>query len=207
MVAASDCERCRRGPITQPANTASSLGFVVAGAAVVVAAARRRDVGPGFRGATAPIGWATVAAGLGSVAYHGPGTAVGRWLHDATLLNLAGTIAVTDLGGAAGPRRAGVLGGVAAASAALAHPRTTMAAQAAGAGLATALEVRRFLTRGAASTRDRRRGLLAAALMAAGLVLQAHGRTGRPWCRPDSPLQAHAGWHLLSAAALWARST
>ncbi len=226
VVAASDCERCRDGAITQPVNTVSSLGFVVAGALVLAARRRKRARPPG----TVPVGWAMVAAGLGSIAYHGPGTAFARWLHDATLLDLAGTIAVTDLlgspiragrpgvgpsaveGADGGPRTttgrgttSGALAMVAVASAALAHPRTTMPAQAVAAGLATVLEIRRFATPDPPAATDRRRGALAALLAAAGLALQVNGRTGRPWCRPDSLLQAHAGWHLLSAAALWAR--
>jgi hypothetical protein len=41
---------------------------------------------------------------------------------------------------------------------------------------------------------------------AAGLFLLAFGiwipsRTGGPWCDPDSIIQGHAAWHLLSAAA------
>jgi hypothetical protein len=34
------------------------------------------------------------------------------------------------------------------------------------------------------------------------LPLQLFGRTGGPLCRPDSLLQAHAGWHVLTATAL-----
>ena len=37
------------------------------------------------------------------------------------------------------------------------------------------------------------------------LALHVLGRTGQPWCRPGSPLQAHAAWHVVSAAALWSR--
>ena len=29
------------------------------------------------------------------------------------------------------------------------------------------------------------------------------GTPDHPWCRPDSPLQAHAIWHLLTALATW----
>jgi hypothetical protein len=42
----------------------------------------------------------------------------------------------------------------------------------------------------------------AAAAFAVALPLQAFGRTGGPLCRPDSVLQAHAGWHVLTAIAL-----
>lgn len=39
-------------------------------------------------------------------------------------------------------------------------------------------------------------------LLAAGGVLNRMTRTGGPWHRPDSVLQGHAGWHLLSALAV-----
>jgi hypothetical protein len=48
---------------------------------------------------------------------------------------------------------------------------------------------------------------IAGPALAVGLVAQVFGRTGGPWCRPDSLLQPHALWHALTAAALWARST
>ena len=48
----------------------------------------------------------------------------------------------------------------------------------------------------------------ALAVTAAGLACWWAGRTGGPLCDPDSPLQGHAVWHLLSAAALalWAEA-
>jgi hypothetical protein len=42
----------------------------------------------------------------------------------------------------------------------------------------------------------------AAALTAAASVLHAASRTGRPLCRPDSLLQGHALWHVVSAIAV-----
>jgi hypothetical protein len=54
----------------------------------------------------------------------------------------------------------------------------------------------------------RRRTAYRAALAAAavGAACWWAGRTGGPLCDPDSPLQGHAAWHLLGAAALacWA---
>jgi hypothetical protein len=46
------------------------------------------------------------------------------------------------------------------------------------------------------------------ALAAAGAACWWLGRTGSPWCDPDSLLQGHAAWHLLAAAALacWAQA-
>jgi len=47
---------------------------------------------------------------------------------------------------------------------------------------------------------------LALAATAAGAACWWAGRSASPWCAPDSLLQGHAAWHLLSAAALaaWA---
>jgi hypothetical protein len=44
-------------------------------------------------------------------------------------------------------------------------------------------------------------------LLALGGLCWLLGRSGGPWCRPASPLQAHAAWHLSTAAAifLWLR--
>jgi hypothetical protein len=48
----------------------------------------------------------------------------------------------------------------------------------------------------------------ALAATAAGAACWWAGRTTGPWCDPDSLLQAHAAWHLLTAAALgaWGRA-
>jgi hypothetical protein len=200
VVAASDCERCRPGLVTQPANTASSLAYVAAGAAALADARRHpaRDR-PGARA----VGWSLVAAGLGSVAYHGPGGVVGRWAHDASLLAMTGLIALADVhhGRGTQPAAAEIVAVTAVASAA-AHPRTSAVAQAVAAGGALAAEVHRHLVHG----HDERRDVLAAAVFAAGLGLHVGGRTGRPLCQPGSPLQPHAAWHVLSAAAVWLRT-
>jgi hypothetical protein len=200
VVAASDCERCRPGPVTQPANTASSLAYVAAGA-VALAEARRHpaDRRPG----TPAVGWSLVAVGLGSVAYHGPGGVLGRWAHDASLLAMTGLIALSDLHHGRGtPPAAAEIAAVTAVAGAAAHPRTSAAAQAVAAAGALVAEVHRHLAEG----HDDRRDVLAAAVFAAGLGLHVAGRTGRPLCRPDSALQAHAAWHVLSAAAMWLRT-
>lgn len=46
---------------------------------------------------------------------------------------------------------------------------------------------------------------IAVAALAAAAVANVLTRTGAPWCRPDSLLQGHALWHVLTAvgAALW----
>ncbi|MGH8984235.1 MAG: hypothetical protein ACRDY6_10230 [Acidimicrobiia bacterium] len=54
--------------------------------------------------------------------------------------------------------------------------------------------------------RTRRQFAIAAALLATATVVNLLSRTGDPLCRPDSLLQGHAAWHVLTAAALreWA---
>jgi hypothetical protein len=204
VLATSDCERCRPGLVSQPANTVSSLAYVAAGAAALGAARRRpAHARPG----TVAVGWSLVAVGAGSVAYHGPGGAAGRWLHDASLLAMTGLVALSDVHEARNTAPSpGALAAVGAVAGLAAHPRTSGAAQAVTAAGALAAETHRALSGDGAGHPDRHGGVLAAALFAAGLGLHVAGRTGRRLCRPDSLLQAHAGWHALSAAALWLRT-
>jgi hypothetical protein len=88
FVALSDCEEIRPGLIGQPANTVSSLAFVLVAVPIARAARRRRQP------AWTAVAVATAVEGLGSVAYHGPG---GRWakkLHDGGLVALAATLGI-----------------------------------------------------------------------------------------------------------------
>ena len=101
-VAFSDCERIRPGLIAQPVNTVSSLAYVVAGA--VLASRARREGGP-LESRRLAVAAAAVAAGLGSVLYHGPG---GRWskrAHDTALAALVLTQGIRRLGDRRPPRR------------------------------------------------------------------------------------------------------
>ena len=88
------------------------------------------------------------------------------------------------------------------AAAVAAHPRTSEAAQVVMAVGALVAETRRQV----AGDDDDPTGVPAATALAVGLALHVAGRTGRPLCRPDSPLQPHAAWHVLSAVALWLRT-
>jgi hypothetical protein len=83
-VAASDCERIRSSFIAQPVNTASSLLFCAGGVWIL-----RRSPRSGPRIA---LGAAAIAAGVGSVAYHGPGGRAARVAHDVTAVALAGAL-------------------------------------------------------------------------------------------------------------------
>jgi hypothetical protein len=143
-VATSDCEAVRRGLIGQPANTVSSLGFVAAGVAIDRMARHRGR--PAWRAVAA----AAAVEGLGSVAYHGPGGAWSKGLHDAGLVALGASVLTAT--GAAHPVRPP-------------SPRTV-------------------------------------ALTVAAVALHSLSRTGGPLCACRSPLQGHAVFHVLAAAAL-----
>jgi hypothetical protein len=139
---------------------------------------------------------------VGSVAYHGPGTAFGRHLHDASLLALLGAVAVADVERATGrpvPRPLTVI--VPAVAVGAAHPTTSMFAQLAFGVFAVAGETARAAAvpgRGWPRRRLRAEGVVAAA----GALAHVLGRSGGPWCRPDSRVQAHAAWHLAMAASI-----
>ena len=78
--AVGDCEQVRPGLIGQPINTVTSVAYVVAATWVHRRGSRRRTL------------WAVVLTfvGLGSVAYHGPGTRAGKAIHDAANLAVGG---------------------------------------------------------------------------------------------------------------------
>lgn len=178
-VAAGDCERVRGRWIGQPANTLSSLAYVGVGVALV-----RRDPRAVRAGATLAL------LGVGSVAYHGPGGPTGRWLHDTSLSALS-AYPLGPLGQLLSLLGAG---GVIAAEddAGLALTAGLFALGALGPGRGARAILRR-------PGPARRRG---AACMVAGVVCHRLGRRGGAWCRPDSPWQPHAAWHLLSALGL-----
>jgi hypothetical protein len=192
-VAVADCERCRPGAVAQPVNTVSSLAFVVAGVPLV----------RGRRRVTRALGWAAVATGLGSVAYHGPGTTLGRYVHDASLIALLGLMAVDDVertGGRTAPPVAVAAVPVVATVGAL--PALTEVVQ----PVAGAVAVVAGLARAARA--DGGRGLApigGLAVLGAGALLHALGRTGEPLCDPDTWVQPHAVWHVAAATAVLLR--
>ena len=205
LVATSDCEHCRPGPISQPANTLSSLAYVVAGASMLRSARGAQATSHAARSERL-LAWTVIGAGLGSVAYHGPGGGLSRYAHDASLIAMLAMVAVSDaelLSGKQAP--VGVLAAVAVATLAGAHPSASMAAQAIAATTAATGEVTRTSTMAAApGKRWARRAEFPAFIIGAAAHLT--GRTGGPLCRPHSVLQPHALWHLLTATTVWLRS-
>jgi len=146
-IAGSDCERIRDGLIAQPANFVSSAAYCVVGVWIW---RRARTDG---RARWKVLGALSLAAGFGSLAYHGPGGDAGKLLHDGSAVALA------------------------SAAIAIALPRDT--------------------TRPSSE-------VLALLCATAGLAVYWLSRTNRPLCYPDSALQGHAVWHVLSALAVGA---
>jgi hypothetical protein len=108
-VAVDDCERIRPGLVAQPVNTASSLAYCAAGAWVI-----QRAPGDGL---CRLLGSASVAAGVGSILYHGPGGRTSRRLHDGSAVVLTGAIIAVLARRPAGGRAVAAVGCLAAGGA------------------------------------------------------------------------------------------
>jgi hypothetical protein len=174
-VEGGDCEQPGGGPIAQPANAWSALALCVVGAGFLLTV-------PAARGRR-------LRRGAGSTT---PATG-GALLADeaaAAALVLAGTGSFLFHAGltAWSARLDGILVAVVVMAMAVAR-----------------WGPRRRRTGHGPGSRQRTLTLLSACALTAGAVCWALGRTGGPWCRPQSLLQAHAAWHLLAGAAagLW----
>ncbi|CAN5802508.1 hypothetical protein BH23ACT10_BH23ACT10_38350 [soil metagenome] len=197
---AGDCERLRDGMVAQPANTYSSATLALCGLWI---ARRNRHHRHGSL-----VGAVVAAAGLGSVAYHGPGGRAAGWAHDASIAAMLGVITLEDvcevrpdLARAATRCYAATVAAIGALLAVWPHRIREVTALLAGAAAVTEFSAR-TLARGD----TRRAHRTAEALMAVALVAYAAGRTEASTCRPDSWLQWHGLWHTLSGAAMvaWA---
>jgi hypothetical protein len=197
--AAGDCEEIRPGWLAQPANAASCLSFLAAGAWLW-----RRLTRSGSTSPEAALFCGLVAAnGVGGIAFHGPGDRASHWLHDTALV---GTFAAM-----AASRAPVAFGATAVAGVGLAvRPSATNVASVVGTALvagATALGKGPRPT-GTARRRRRPRARTGVVLLTAAAV-NAVSRSGGPCCRPRSLLQGHAVWHALNAVAVadWGLAT
>ena len=183
----------------------SSLAYVVAGVSMLRSVRRAQATSHTAR-TERLLAWTVIGAGVGSVAYHGPGGALGRYAHDASLIAMLAMLAVSDVELLSGkPAPVTVLAAVSAATLAGAHPSLSMAAQAIAAAAAATAEVTRTSTMPAApGKRWARRAELPVFIL--GALAHLNGRTGGPLCRPRSVLQPHALWHVLTATTIWVRS-
>lgn len=197
----SDCEQIRTGPIAQPVNTLSSLAYVACGGWVV---ARGRQAG---RPAAVGFGVLLGAVGAGSILYHGPCPPGAQQAHDSSLAAALGLVVLHNTAAVAGRQRTvpsvvQVAAAVGAAVPVLPTGRFTnqvVAVLGLAAGATEAVAVRNHRAKSPSAA--------AAISLALGVIINGLSRTGGPLCRPESLLQGHAAWHLLSAASLaaWAR--
>jgi hypothetical protein len=204
-----DCETLHPGPIAQPVNAATSLAYLAGGVDLIVRSARGDDdsiLALAFGGLLA-------ANGLGGVAFHGPGNRSAKWLHDVALTGTLAFIALHDIALlvripgrhelAALAVAIGGLGGLLAV-----RPHHTNAASTVVGGTAAVLELVVAATvPGKDRPEQRAARRRADVLLAGATVVNLLSRTGGPLCRPDSLVQGHGLWHVLTAAALraWAK--
>lgn len=185
------CERFRDGWFGQPANSVTSLAFVAAGAAVLAYPGRRRWA----------YGLLVGSVGAGSWIQHGPHPPWQAYAHDlplATLLAFVAADSAADLTGRTGLRWCWLATPALIVPAVAAGPVVSSVTQ----GLLGAVAIGLGLLRARRRPAQRRILLTALGLLAAGSL--AGTLTDRTWlCQPDSPVQGHALWHLLAAAALW----
>ncbi len=200
----SDCETIGGGLLAQPANAISSLAYVAV-AAWLVWWTRRLA---GLERAMAWI-YAVVLAlvGVGSVAFHGPMPPWAKLAHDLPIAAIGLVVVMVALVRTDPDHRVAFIVAVAIAVVGVG----ILFAVVPGAGLTTtgAIAVAAVAAEALRWRRERlwhrrdvvRRYIGAAAVLTVAAVVNALGRTGGPWCRPDAWLQPHALWHILSAVA------
>ncbi len=212
------CEAITDGGLSEPVAAVSSLAFVVAALAIPVAvglAGRRSATGMARRRSAArttprePARWTGVATfallcagvGVGSFLDHGPEPPLSAVAHGLPLAGVLAFVAADSLADLTG-RAAGWLWWAVPTAVVTAlivpFPALADAAQVVLAAAAVAAPLGRALRR----PDQRRRIVLALALLGAGAAIGRLSRAGGPLCFPDSIWQGHAAWHLMAAAAL-----
>jgi Ceramidase len=205
-VGGSDCEHIGQGLLAQPANTLSSLAYVVAGALLLWRALAGR---PDARVAPTVYALTVVGVGVGSAAFHGPMPEWGRFAHD---LSIAAVLAFFIGYSAAFARRAPVSAGLAVFGALVGASAIVLAVTPDASNALLAVLVVAALGAEVAAARSptghavgyaRPWVVVGGAALGVGALLNALGRTDAPLCDPDSIVQLHAVWHVLTAFVLW----
>jgi hypothetical protein len=142
------------------------------------------------------LGTAVAASGLAAFSAHASATAWAYHLDGAAIVLLTAILAAHEWRPTVPTVAVAGLGIVVAGTAALFGAPGTNLVSVVLAALVIAAQPLRMRSRRAAPA------LAAGALLAVGAVVRALGDSGGPWCDPGSPLQGHAVWHLLAAAAL-----
>ena len=199
---AADCEAAGNGWLMQPINAWSSLAFMVVGVVLVVSASHASSQERTLR---IPFGVLMTVTGIGSFLYHGPQPAAAGFVHDITFLAMLWFLVLMYPASPYGvPRRTAWLAlGVVTITGSvilIATPSST--------NLLTGISIAALIASDVLMHRIggiNGRWYAAAVLLFAGSVaVNLLGRSGAATCDPQSPVQFHALWHVLSAAALGA---
>lgn len=208
------CERLREGPVAQPSNTWSNLGFMAAGVAVGVHADRRRRRSRTllFSSPVYPAVFATAITllGPGSMALHATMTIWGGRIDVASMYLFIGLVvawALTRLHSLSGATFALLFAGIFGALVGTKFwlPINSDFVFAGMIGVAVLLNVRLVRTRPDIRLQHRF-VFLAAGLFAVAFGIWLPSRSGGLLCFPETWLQGHAVWHVLcagSAAAVY----
>ncbi len=200
----SDCEHIGRGLLGQPANTLSSLAYVLAGAMLLWRALAGR---PRARLAPAVFASTVIGIGVGSAAFHGAMPAWGRFAHDLSIAAVLAFVIGYDLAFARGAGVStglavfGALAGVCAVILAL-WPDAGDALDVVLVTGAVVAEIAARRSPAGSAVVDGRVWVVAVGVLAIGALLNGLGRTDAPLCAPESPVQLHAVWHVLTAFVL-----
>lgn len=210
----SDCEALAAGALAQPVNAWSSLAYVVAGLLVVT---RSRRAPRGSRWPHVVYGLTVASVGVGSVAFHGPQPPGSRLVHDLSIAAVLAFVAAYDFmlirGRSLRDFTAALVGAVGLLGVLFAAvPDASIAATIPVAGAAIIgewLVWRRHLRPHVDRDSVMRTYAVIGGVVAVAAVLNVLGRTDGPLCDPDSGLQLHGLWHLMTAAAfgLWGAVT
>ena len=197
------CEAIRSEGIRQPANTWSSLAFVVVAALVLMRYARK----PSADRAAYPLlyAFALIVVGLGSAYFHATLSFRGQFA-DVLGMYLLATVALRYSISRLRPLSAATLvTSYIATNAVLAMLLywLPVVRRVVFASLVVALLIVEILIRRKrGSSSDTRQLKIAAAIMGLAFVIWILDFT-RILCRPESWIQGHAVWHVLGAVAAW----
>jgi hypothetical protein len=199
---AADCEIVGGGWLVQPINAWSSLAYAAVGMVLITSTSQapRSD-----RTLRVAFGVLMVATGIGSFLYHGPQPAAAGFAHDITFLAMLWFLILMNPASAYGvprPHAWIALASVTAAASAvlIASPDST--------NVLTGISIVALITSDLLLRRiggiNGRWYAAALILFGASLVFNLLGRSSTATCDPDTLIQFHALWHVLSAAAFGA---
>ena len=200
--ALSDCERVRPGLLGQPMNTASSIAFIATGLWLARKAPQQGDTRD-----LRHYGAALAIVGVGSVAYHGPGGALAKWIHDVGVtvpLLVLGVVIVARRRGLNTATSARLILAALTTIAVLLRARPAWSVPIAGTVVVAvaAAELDAWWRHRLRPAPRLTAAAVGVAALLGGAAIDALSRTGAPWCRPESLFQGHAAWHVLAAGGL-----